>query len=263
MSRNNPIIYFCQILKKYEARDLSGHALAILKLKSILKEWAGVHFIEIIEAGSRKKKTAISLASDLDLMVSLKINTSLYNGGLKGVYESLYSYLSSRYQSVRKQSVSVRLNINGLEIDVTPAQRQGLLHSFHSIYLSNSGTWQKTNVKRHVFEVLQSKRMNEIKLLKIWRELHQLDFPSIYLEYLLIKKMSFGTPGSLGILPSNFLNILDLLSKDISNPLFDRIVDPGNSNNILSDLLSNAQKNQIKTQAKQSLQQNRWENIIW
>jgi len=103
----------------------------------------------------------------------------------------------------------------------------------------------------------------EIKLLKIWRELNQLEFSSIYLEYLLITNLLIKRPFGLDNLASNFWHILLELSKDAGNPLFSRIIDPANSNNIFSDLLTVNEKNQIIMKAKNSIRQTDWSRIVW
>jgi hypothetical protein len=48
-------------------------------------------------------------------------------------------------------------------------------------------------------------------------------------------------------LGNNVWHALNELAKDNGNPLSARIVDPANSNNILSDLLNQTEKNKIKT----------------
>jgi len=85
--------YLNLILNKYRARDISDKGFTILLLKNALKTWAGGCFLEILESGSRAKGTAISLASDVDYLVSLTSNCEENSGGLKTIYESLYDYL--------------------------------------------------------------------------------------------------------------------------------------------------------------------------
>jgi len=76
-----------------------------------------------------------------------------------------------------------------IEVDVTPARRQSHLSNDHSLYLSKTGTWKQTNIKKHIADISNSGRVSEIKLLKIWRDLHRLEFPSIYIEYLLVNEI--------------------------------------------------------------------------
>jgi len=255
-------MYLIQILQKYQPRDLSSHYKHIYILHEELKTWASSCYIEIINSGSRAKGTAISLGSDVDYLISLTSNCNDGNGGLRGIYESLYSKLTYSGYSVRKQNVSFRINLSGLEVDVTPARKYSGNTNDHSLYVSKKQTWQQTNVKRHIADISQSGRTNEIKILKIWRELNRLEFPSIYLEYLLINSILDGKSKDHDSLGDNFWYVLNELAKTQNNPLFIKIVDPANSSNILSDLLSDSEKNQIILKAQLATRQSNWNQIV-
>lgn len=253
-------MYLTQILQKYAARSLANYSSQISQLKTTLQSWASSCYVNILDSGSRAKGTAISLASDVDFLVSLTSGCNENSGGLKSIYDGLYTKLNSSYQNVRKQNVSVRINLNGLQVDITPARKQNGLTNDHWVYLSKSGSRQQTNIQKHITDISQSGRTNEIKILKIWRELNQLDFPSIYLEYLIVKNiLQYKSNGDFA---SNAWYILNELAKDTGNPLFARVVDPANSNNILSDLLTVAEKNKIIAAAKVAARQQYWENIV-
>lgn len=255
-------MYLYQILQKYEARDLNSHKTPIIQLRDMLRAWASSCYVNILISGSRSKGTAISLASDVDLLVSLTANCNDSKGGLKGCYDSLFLKLKKHYP-VRKQNVSVRIELEGLEIDVTPARKQNGNTNYHSLYSSKSDSWMQTNIQKHIDDVLQSGRTSEIKILKIWRELHQIDFPSIYLEYLLIDNILLNKSKSSDSLGDNVWHVFNELAKTQGNPLFSRVVDSANSNNILSDLLTVAEKNIIINQAQIAISQTNWNQIVW
>jgi hypothetical protein len=261
---NQADLYLKGIIQKYAAHDISAYNSSILILKQHLIQWASTCHLETINSGSRAKGTAISLASDVDYLVSLS-NTCNDNkgGGLKGIYNELYGVLSFHYSSVRKQNVSIRVKIGALEIDVTPAKKQAGNTNVHSLYLSKLDSWRQTNVQKHINDISQSGRLNEIKILKIWRELNNLDIPSIYLEYLLVDVILSGKYKGDDYLASNVWFAFEELAKPNSNPLFARIVDPANSTNILSDLLTVTEKNRIVAQAKIARAQANWETIVW
>lgn len=255
-------MYLDQILQKHKARDYKGYIDQLRQLNVALKKWASSCYVKTLSSGSLAKGTAISLASDVDIMVSLTSNCNENNGGLSGIYESLHTALSSQY-SVRKQNVSIRINLNGLEVDVTPARKQPGSTDYHWLYVSKFDTWKQTNIQKHITDVSQSGRTNEIKLLKIWRELNHLDFPSIYLEYLLIDNILLNKTKDINKLADNFWHVLLELARDTGNPLFSRIVDPANSTNILSDLLSSEEKHEIISKAKISATQSEWGQIVY
>lgn len=252
---NDSVMYLLQILEKYQARDLTNYSVAISQLKNTLQTWASSCFIEILNSGSRAKGTAISLASDVDYLVSLTSGCNENSGGLKSIYDSMYSKLNSNYRNVRKQNVSIRINLSGLEADITPARKQTGKTNDHWLYISKLDTRKQTNIQRHIKDISQSGRVNEIKLLKIWRELNQLDFPSIYLEYLVVNNILLNKSKDINNLADNVAYALTELAKDNGNPLNARIIDPANSTNILSDLLNQTEKNRIISKAKIAVQQ--------
>lgn len=256
-------MYLQKILDKYQARDIANYSSGITQLKSILQTWAGSCFVDIKHSGSRAKGTAISLASDVDLMISLSSGCNENSGGLKSIYNSLYITLSGKYNIVRKQNVSVRLSISGLEVDVTPARKQVGSVNDHWLYVSKYETRKQTNIQKHINDISLSGRTNEIRILKVWRELNKLDFPSIYLEYLLVDNILLNKSKDLASLHANVWHVLGELAKTSGNPLFSRVVDPASSTNILSDLLSVEEKNKIIRAAQLARRQSSWNQIFW
>jgi len=256
-------MYLNQILQKYNARDISGYSNALSQLHATLQTWASSCYVSLLYSGSRAKGTAISLGSDVDYFISLTSGCNENSGGLKSIYDSLYTELKSKYPSARKQNVSVRINLNGLEVDVTPARKQTGNTNDHWLYVSKFDTRKQTNIQKHKTDISQSGRTNEIKLLKIWRELNHLDFSSIYLEYLLINNILLNKSKDINSLGDNVWHVLNELAKSIGNPLSARIIDPANSANILSDLLTSAEKNKIISQAQIAIRQTDWNQIVW
>ncbi|NBV99587.1 MAG: hypothetical protein EBR67_08800, partial [Proteobacteria bacterium] len=102
-----------------------------------------------------------------------------------------------------------------------------------------------------------------IKLLKIWRELNKLDFPSIYLEYLLIKDVLLYKSKNSNNLGANFFHVLQTLAQNTNNCLYSRLIDPANSNNVLSDLLTKQEKEKIISAAQKSISKPYWEEMIY
>jgi len=255
--------YLQQILSKYKARDLDSYSTSIAQLKNTLISWASSCYLKIIDSGSRAKGTAISLASDVDYLVSLTSDCNENSGGLKSIYESLYNELGNIYSNVRKQNVSIRITLGNLNVDVTPARKQSGYTNDHWLYVSKLDTRKQTNIEKHIEDILFSERTNEIKLIKVWRELNNLDFPSIYLEYLIKNNILKNYPTHISRLGENTFHILTEMGKQYDNPLNARIVDPANSNNILSDLLSQNEKEKIMNTAKTASQQTNWNQILW
>lgn len=268
---NNNILYLQQILNKYKPKNLTFDFLDIGLLHTKLKEWAGFNFLGVISSGSLAKGTATSLGSDIDYLVSLK-NDSIFNtGGLLGdMYNSLSLFLISQGYNVKVQNVSVRVTLptkglltEDLLVDVTPARKHPGHTNDHSLYISKTHSWQKTNIAKHIKDISESGRTDVIRLLKIWRELNKLDFPSIYLEYLIVNHILLYEPKDVDNLLANFVYVLDEFSQDYENPLFLNVIDPANSSNKLSDLMSSAEKEKIVACAKSAMKQQTLSTVIW
>lgn len=255
-------MYLEQLLQKYKARNISTYRSELASLKSILSKWAGTCGMELKSSGSYAKGTAISLASDVDILVSLSADCNTMKG-LKSIYDTLYKTLKPHYHDIRKQNVSFRISLGDLEVDVTPARKQPGSSHYHWIYVSKKDTWQQTNIQKHILDISQSGRTDVIKVIKIWRERSSLDFPSIYLEYLIVNIILSNKALDKSKLNDHVLFVLQHLARDTNNPLNSRLVDPANSANILSDLLSTVEKDKIVLAAKTALRQTNWNQIVW
>ena len=226
----------------------------ITPLKRIVTTWAGDCLCEIKLSGSRAKGTAIDIATDLDLFISLSSTT---NNSLSEIYDSLYTKLVNSGIKARKQNVSIGVTYGGKKVDLVPGKRQSQYGNDHSLYKRKSDSWTKTNIDTHISNVLRSGRRNEILALKIWRENHGIEFSSILLEVLTIEALKGRSTTSTA---ENVLFMFTYLQNHIRTI---RVLDPANTNNILSDDLSAYEKLVIAKQAEKSLSEPYWEQIIW
>lgn len=234
--------------------DQSTVSTVINPIKMFITAWAGNCLCDIKVSGSRAKGTAIDLASDLDLFISLSSTTS---NSLRELYNSLYNQMINKGISARKQNVSIGITYGGKKIDLVPGKRQEQYGNDHSLYKRKTDSWTKTNIDTHINRVINSGRRNEILALKIWRENHGLEFPSILIETLAIEALSGRSTTTTAD------NVWYLLKYLQGNILSKRVVDPANTNNILSDDLSVNEKQLIAVQAEKSLSEAYWERIIW
>lgn len=238
--------YLFRIVEQYKldsVPDFSTYFNIEFPLKKHINNWAllnGLTLCQIKISGSRAKGTAISLSSDFDLFISLSSKTT---NTLRNVYDSLYDYFLIRGYQVRKQNVSIGIIFNGMKVDLVPGVRHSQYGNDHSLYRSKQKTWTQTNIDTHISHVKNSIRLHEIRALKIWRERHNLDFPSIYLELFVIRTLLWKKGGDWAY---NFYYLLWSLSQDLVKV---RIMDPANTNNCISDDLTLAEKKKIATQA--------------
>jgi len=252
-----PDEYVNNVVNKYKLPQTISETMktsVIVPLSDIISTWAGDCLNKIEISGSRAKGTAISIATDLDLFISLKSTTTQT---LKEIYDSLHDVLVSRKISVRKQNVSIGIKYAGHDVDLVPAKRQDSYSNDHSLYRSKVDTRTKTNVATHINTVKNSSRITEIIAVKIWRERFALDFPSMYLELTVIDALK----GRHGNQPAtNFMTVLDYLISDFLNKT---VYDPANTNNIISDDLYKYEKENIIKKAKESRSTSSWNSIIW
>lgn len=249
--------YVRNVIRKHELPiqiDQATNAYIIAPVRSLISNWAGNYLCDVKISGSRAKGTAIDLSSDLDLFISL---SSSLNMPLGEIYNSLYNEVADAGISARKQNVSIRISFKGKKIDLVPAKRQGQYGSDHSLYKRKTNTWTKTNIDTHISKVLHSGRRNEIIALKIWRENHALEFPSIFLEAFTIDALSKRRTYTLA---DNFLHVLECVRDNIENA---HVLDPANSSNVISDDLSRQEKSMLAQQAEKSLSEQNWMDIIW
>ncbi len=249
--------YLNKIINKYH---LPGEIDALTKyyvvgtIENELESWAGYDLNKIFLSGSRSKGTAIKISSDLDLFISLNSNCTVTLGG---IYNSLYNHMKSKGYDVRKQNVSIGLKYNDLSIDLVPSKKHSGNTNFHNLYKNKTNTWTQTNVERHIKLIKESGRTKEIILLKIWRKLHGLDFPSMYLELFTLEALKHKSKNDL---TNNFWFLLNELTTNFKSK---RIVDPSNTGNIISNDLTESEKNQIVNKAIECTKKGYWEEIIW
>lgn len=221
-------------------------------LLPILRQWAGTSLSDVSPSGSFAKGTANRSGTDIDLFISLLQNTP---ETLKQIYESLFTKMLQGGYTPRRQNVSININVAGYDVDLVPAKRQDGYSQDHSLYRRKADTWTKTNVATHIRDVSNSGRTQEIRVVKLWRNQRGLDFPSFYLELTVINALAYSR-GSLG---GNVWQVFEYLRNSFSDA---RVIDPANTNNIISDDLTMAEKAKVKTIATQAIAAADWSQII-
>jgi len=244
--------YIQQVLNQY-AVNISGAEAAGNTIYPLIQRWAGSQLVRAEFSGSLRKGTAISLAADADIFISLSSTTA---NTLEQIYESLCSAVSAQGYSVRRQNVSVGTTVNGYKIDLVPGRRQSQNGNYHSLWKNRERTWTQTNIQTHINLVSSSNRQAEIRAIKIWRTRNNLEFPSMYLELVVIEALRYAREGHLA---ANLIAVFEYLKDHIERA---RFVDPANTNNVISDALTSAEKRSISRQASAALSMT-WEQVIW
>jgi hypothetical protein len=243
--------YVLQVVAKYAVSTTAEiyHGM----LEPSFRNWAGVYLSRTFISGAYAKGTAVRSSSDIDIFISLKSNYP----NLNGMYDSLYQFALNQGWFPRRQNVSLGIQFAGAKIDLVPGRVQEGYLNWHSLYKSKQMTWKQSNIDLQIATVKNSSRTKEIRAIKIWRNLHNLEFPSFYLELAVIEGLKYQPTTTLA---QNVLRALTYISQNIVTA---RILDPGNTNNIISDDLTVSQKVALSSAAANSLREPHWEQIIW
>jgi hypothetical protein len=245
--------YLESVITKYAINE-AGVKSQVVATYPVVKRWGGTFINESIYCGSIAKGTAISIGTDADVFISL---TSTTPNTLEQIYNTLFDAFSQAGYTPRKQNVSIGITVGGYKIDWVPGKRQSQFGYDHSLYKRKANSWTKTNVKTHVSNVGSSNRLKEIKLAKIWRQLHGLDFPSFYLELAVIDCLRGRSYSDLS---GNFWEILRFFRDEFPTK---RYLDPSNANNVISDDLTLTEKRKIQDMANISRAKKTWQEIVW
>ena len=252
--------YVEQIVEKYrypEELDSVTKSTVFNPLADKIRQWTSVSNLPLINvglSGSRAKGTAVALSTAFDVFISL---SSSDDTPLEDIYNSLYAHFNQPSYNCRKQNVSIGITYGGKSVDLVPGRRQSQYGDDHSLYNRKQSSWMKTNISEHIRMVKNSNRIIEIAAAKIWRHRHSLEFPSIFLELVTIQALKNHRVAEHD---NNFLSLLDYIRDNIQSV---RIVDPANSNNIISDELTAADKKTLSAQAGKSRNEEKWASIIW
>ncbi len=234
--------YLRSVLKAHACDHSGALAVANREIAPVVQAWGGSALLDIRLSGSVEKGTANAGSNDLDLFIrfSSTVETTLYN-----LYDGLLNVAAQRWQT-RAQNVSIGVQCQGYHFDLVPARLQPGYRDWHWLWRSKARTWTQTNVERHIQTVRDSGRIEEIRILKLWRTQAGLDLPSFLLELAVIEALrgrSFNT------LSANVLHALEWISNRIETV---RLVDPANSSNIVSADLTGSERRAVALAAQRA-----------
>lgn len=251
---------YLQTILRQQTAVISQNSPAVQAANAIIpliRAWGGQHINFLGLSGSYAKGTAVKGGTDIDLFISLNPNLNMT---LADIYTNLHQYVQAHgYPYARAQNVSVGLSVGNMNVDLVPAKQQDATTGDHSLYKRKTNSWTKTNVQKHVQVVSQSGRLSEIRLMKLWRNQKRLGFPSFYLELAIIEALrGQALISANGDFTANIVRVLTYLRDNLKTA---RIVDPANTNNVISDDLSQSEKALIAQAASTALTGN-WGNFI-
>ncbi len=200
--------------------------------------------------GSRGKKTMIKESYDLDIVLYFPETTNL---SVQNIYHQVARYLGSSNYSIMTKNAAIRvLKRENYHIDVVPAKRITGSENSAILWKNEDEKTLKTDVIQHIASISEFGRRDVIKLFKLWKIRNEIDFPSFILEQLIIRalKNKLNLP-----LNDSIIEVLEFISEKIEKI---RLVDPANTNNILTDedTISVYDKEILSRFAKWSLEEN-------
>jgi hypothetical protein len=246
--------YLLEILRRETvARGIGSPALMVFQtLRPIITRWAGKYLAGLAPSGSFAKATGNHSGTDIDIFISLSSNTP---ETLRDIYEKLFERMKDEGYTPKRQNVSINVRIGAADVDLVPGRRQDTFSTDHSLYRRRVDVWTKTNVHKHIQYVRNANRIAETRIIKLWRNQTKLDFPSFYLEMVVIEALRYQR----GTLSANVAKILEYLRDTFPNA---RFIDPANTNNIISNDLTVAEKQAIRSAAIAALSAPYWRDIV-
>lgn len=198
--------------------------------------------------GSKAKHTMIKENYDLDIVCYFP---STNNNTLKELHDNVQNVLSKKYSVLPKASAVRILNLENnisneeYHIDVVPGcfiDETNHDAFLHVIYGDRERI--KTNIKTHIEYISESGCRDLIKLTKLWVCRNKLPFKTFVLELFVVNILSdFEEKDNYEVA---FKEVLQKLSEQIDTI---NLADPANSNNIVTQTMSDAEKFVIKGRA--------------
>jgi len=251
-----PDDYVRSILSRYDLPTGEGSPaeLAAAELMKPITEWAGRYLQSINFCGSYAKGTRVRGATDIDILVSLGPRTPLDADKL---YERCFDFLKRKELKPTRLNVAIGLQQRGLSIHVIPARQEWGGSNDHRIFETEHQRVTRTNFDTHLRVVKESGLIEEIRLLKIWRNLRSLRLPSFCLELAVLDALHNSRPNQPA---ANMGTVLRYLKDTLPNA---PLRDPANFENRVSDDLIKHEKLAISEAAAESLKQQNWGKVVW
>jgi Second Messenger Oligonucleotide or Dinucleotide Synthetase domain len=203
--------------------------------------------------GSYGKDTLIRESFDLDIVMYFP---STERRTLAELYGAVYRALLDAQYKVTPKNVALRLPYQGgFHIDVVPGKAQDTTYRYATLYKSEENSTRQTSIKIHIDSVRRSGMRDIIKLMKLWRFRHGLDWQSFALEQTVLRALAGKRISDYG---TSVWTVLQFIRDNIMTIC---LVDPANSNNKIE--MSPALRAQLLTKASLCLAAHSWNQIIW
>jgi len=203
-------------------------------------------------AGSREKGTMISENYDLDVICYFPSSDTRT---LKEIRDDVSVHLNKKYLMQDKASAERILNLKGSEtphdyhIDVVPGRFiEGSKDVFLHLAFGEKERLQ-TNLKTHIDFITNSGCVDVIRLVKLWSCRNGFGIKTFVLELFVIHSLTGSKSKS--ELKKSFVTVLQAFRDEFETV---KLIDPANTNNIVSQLVKLSDKTDIANAANKDLQ---------
>jgi hypothetical protein len=245
--------YLRQVLKSQNLTDEEEKELTRCRedVEQCLKAKFG-NRVSLRYAGSKAKGTVIRESYDLDVVCVFPEGET---ESLADLYKDTSECLAEKHMVQEKTSAIRVLSVgdNGkaprdFHIDVVPVRLFDDKTDDAFIYLSSANQHRmKTNIPLHVNYVRDSGLQNVIRLAKLWKVRRGLSIRTFVLEVLAVQCLEKPSES----LESDMIHFLSVCRDGLRSM---RLLDPANTNNVISDLMSDADRSAIADCAAQNLE---------
>jgi Second Messenger Oligonucleotide or Dinucleotide Synthetase domain len=247
--------YLQSLLDQQNLSDPELNALRNLRgeVEAQVRTLQGVQ--RVLYGGSFGKDTMIREFYDLDIVVYWANDCG---HTLEGIFRAVGEVLRKKWKFVNPKTVAWEMPFEGgFHVDVVPGRALDTTFKYANLYRTDTRTSLQTSIKVHIDTVTNSGRRDAIRLMKLWRKRKSVPFKkSLALELATIEGCKGSRTADFGDQVWAALHYL----RDVFPSA--RIVDPANSNNIISDDISEADKNAIKQIAAITLQAKTWPEVF-
>lgn len=232
------------LVKEYKFKVEGFEEELYKSIKKLIKNFDKKNVKQIYLTGATEKKTNSKSKQTIEILISIKAKDMRSPEEIIESYANYFRYLDFE---VQVRQFAICFTYHDVNFELIPSKLKSGTYNYHYLYDTQAKKVTVTNMNILRNDVVNSKNQDEIILLKLWRDKQGLQFPSIYIELVVMAVMKKCDKKGLF---SRFIKVLDYLKKDFA---IDVYYDPSNTDNIVSDMLSPSEKELIKQCAKKSI----------
>ena len=177
---------------------------------------------------------------------------------LESLYRAAESVLDRNWRTVIKKKVGLEIPFQGdFHIDVIPGKFSSSDENYAYLYNNRTGGRFQTSIYVQVDYVKNSRRQDAIRLMKLWKMRKNVPIKTFIIESCVIERCKGYDRSKL---EPQLLAAFRYIRDNIQNT---KIVDPANSNNIISEDVTKEQKNRIRKLAIQAIEAQYWNQVFF